>query len=281
MTAHEPSGDVPEARRPEARWRALFVSDVHLGTRGCKAPALLAFLRTQRAQRLYLVGDIVDGWRLRRRWYWHASHQAVIDEVLAWKRDGAKVIYIPGNHDEALRPYAGASLAGVEVRYEAIHTTADGRSLLVLHGDMFDGAARWGRLVSRLGDWAYDATMWTSDRLAATRKAMGLSHWSLAAHIKRTTKTALEIIDRFEAAAAREALARGFDGVVCGHIHQAALKRMGGVTYANDGDWVDSCTALAESHDGRLVLLNAEGKVIAAEPPRRPAADAPHAALAA
>jgi len=265
MAAHETSG-----RANDPRWRALFISDVHLGTRSCKADALAAFLKSQRAERLYLVGDIIDGWRLKRRWYWHASHQAVLDEILDLARSGTEVIYIPGNHDEVFRPYAGLNLAEIEIRHEAIHTTADGRSLLVLHGDLFDGAARWGRIVSRLGDWAYDATMWTSDRLAATRKAMGLSHWSLAAHIKRTAKTALEIIGRFESAAAREAEARGFDGVICGHIHQAALKKMGRVTYANDGDWVDSCSALAESHDGRLVLLNAGGRVIEAEPARAP-----------
>lgn len=251
-------------------WRTIFISDVHLGTRGCKADALAAFLRAQSCERLYLVGDIVDGWRLKRRWYWHASHHAVLDEFLRLARTGTKVIYVPGNHDEVFRPYAGLNMADIEIRHETIHRTADGRSLLILHGDLFDGAARWGRIVSRLGDWAYDATMWTSDRLAATRKAMGLSHWSLAAHIKRTAKTALEIIARFETAASREAMARGFDGIVCGHIHQAALKKMGGITYANDGDWVDSCTALAEDHDGRLILLDAAGKVISAEPQRLP-----------
>jgi UDP-2,3-diacylglucosamine pyrophosphatase LpxH len=223
----------------------------------------------------------VDGWRLKRRFYWHASHQAVLDEILAQARSGTEVLYIPGNHDEAFRRYCGLNLAEVEIRYEAIHKTADGRSLLVLHGDCFDGAARWGRIVSRLGDWAYDATMWTSDRLAATRKAMGMSHWSLAAHIKRTAKTAIEIIARFEGAATREAEARGFDGIVCGHIHQPALKRMGRTTYCNDGDWVDSCTALAESHDGRLVLLDAEGKIIEAEPFRPAIQPAPATAMAA
>ena len=252
----------------QGRWRALFISDIHLGTRSCKAGELLAFLKSQRADRLYLVGDIIDGWRLKRRWYWNAQQQAVLDEILDQARNGTEVLYIPGNHDEAFRPYAGLNLAEIDIREAAIHETADGRSFLVIHGDMFDGAARWGRIVSRLGDWAYDATMWTSDRLAATRKAMGLSHWSLAQHLKRTAKTALEIIGRYETAAAREAAARGFDGIVCGHIHTAALKRVYGVTYANDGDWVDSCTALAESADGRLVLLDARGRIIEAEPRR-------------
>jgi len=252
----------------QGRWRALFISDIHLGTRSCKAGELLAFLKSQRADRLYLVGDIIDGWRLKRRWYWNAQQQAVLDEILDQARNGTEVLYIPGNHDEAFRPYAGLNLAEIDIREAAIHETADGRSFLVIHGDVFDGAARWGRIVSRLGDWAYDATMWTSDRLAATRKAMGLSHWSLAQHLKRTAKTALEIIGRYETAAAREAAARGFDGIVCGHIHKAALKRVYGVTYANDGDWVDSCTALAESADGRLVLLDARGRIIEAEPRR-------------
>ncbi len=264
MEAHETSG----AGR-QGRWRALFISDVHLGTRSCKAAELLAFLKAQRAEKLYLVGDIIDGWRLKRRWYWNADQQAVLDEILDQARSGTEILYIPGNHDEAFRPYAGLNLAEIDIREAAIHETADGRSFLVLHGDMFEGAARWGRIVSKLGDWAYDATMWTSDRLAATRKAMGFSHWSLAQHLKRTAKTALEIIARYETAAAREAQARGFDGIVCGHIHKAALKRMNGVTYANDGDWVDSCTALAESEDGRLVLLDAQGRIIEAEP-RRP-----------
>lgn len=270
MEAHETSG----AGR-QGRWRALFISDVHLGTRSCKAVELLAFLRAQRAEKLYLVGDIIDGWRLKRRWYWNAAQQAVLDEILDQARSGTEILYIPGNHDEAFRPYAGLNLAEIDIREAAIHETADGRSFLVLHGDMFDGAARWGRIVTRLGDWAYDATMWTSDRLAATRRAMGLSHWSLAQHLKRTARTALEIIGRYETAAAREAQARGFDGIVCGHIHKAALKRMNGVTYANDGDWVDSCTALAESEDGRLVLLDAEGRIIEAETRRAPPLPAP------
>lgn len=270
MEAHETSG----AGR-QGRWRALFISDVHLGTRSCKAVELLAFLRAQRAEKLYLVGDIIDGWRLKRRWYWNAAQQAVLDEILDQARSGTEILYIPGNHDEAFRPYAGLNLAEIDIREAAIHETADGRSFLVLHGDMFDGAARWGRIVTRLGDWAYDATMWTSDRLAATRRAMGLSHWSLAQHLKRTARTALEIIGRYETAATREAQARGFDGIVCGHIHKAALKRMNGVTYANDGDWVDSCTALAESEDGRLVLLDAEGRIIEAETRRAPPLPAP------
>lgn len=254
-----PDGETPpETQAPVRgphRVRTLFISDIHLGTRACKADHLLAFLAAHRCETLYLVGDIVDGWRLKRRWFWRRSHDAVIAAIVTLAQNGTRVIYVPGNHDEVLRPYAGLDLAGVEVRHEAIHTTADGRSLLVMHGDVFDAVLRTAKWLTPLGDMAHGAAAFANDRLNDLRRAAGRPYWSLAGWLKRRVKTAARYIERYENAAAAEAAARGFDGIVCGHIHHAALKRIEGVLYANDGDWVESCTALAEAEDGTLSIL--------------------------
>lgn len=242
------------------RVRSLFISDVHLGTRGCRAEALCSFLNAHSCETLFLVGDIVDGWRLQKSWFWRQSHQEVINAVLAMAQSGTRVIYIPGNHDEALRPYTGLELAGVELHFEYVHETADGRRFLVLHGDHFDAAVRYARWLALLGDRAYDLAAYVNERLNQIRRFFGMPYWSLAGYLKRTVKNAVEYISRFEEAVAQEAVRRGLDGVICGHIHHASIRRISGVLYCNDGDWVDSATALAEAHDGRLSLITWDGE---------------------
>ncbi len=243
-----------EARRPN-RFRAIFISDIHLGTRGCQAGLLLDFLRHTESDTLYLVGDIIDGWRLRRAWYWHQSHNDVVQKLLRKARKGTRVIYVPGNHDEALRDYTDLHFGGVYVTMEALHTTADGRRLLVIHGDMFDGVIRYAKWLALLGDAAYNFVLALNTWFNYGRRRLGLPYWSLSAYLKYRVKNAVEYISNFEHAIAEEARRRGLDGVVCGHIHHAEIRDIGGIVYCNDGDWVESCTALVEHQDGRLEIL--------------------------
>jgi len=245
-----------ELQRPVARHRAIFISDTHLGTRGCKAELLADFLARNSCETLFLVGDIVDGWRLRRRWFWPAAHNRVLEELLHKIDAGTRVIYVPGNHDEVLRSYCGRVIAGVELMEEAVHETADGRRLLILHGDRFDAVIAYAKWLAHLGDGAYTLALQLNEICHAIRRGMGLEYWSLSAYLKQKVKNALEYICRFESAVAREVKARGFDGVVCGHIHHAAIKTLEGVLYINDGDWVESCTALVEDMRGNLEILH-------------------------
>ncbi|HEX3430050.1 MAG TPA: UDP-2,3-diacylglucosamine diphosphatase [Rhizomicrobium sp.] len=255
-TGHRKRHAAPrENFRSARRYRALFISDVHLGTRGCKAEMLADFLARNSCETLFLVGDIVDGWRLRRRWYWPEAHNRVIAEILHKLDSGTRVVYVPGNHDEMLRPYCGRLISGVELLYETVHETADGRRLLVIHGDRFDAVIAYARWLAYLGDGAYTLALHLNEAFNGLRRIFGLEYWSLSGFLKRKVKNALEYICRFEAAAAREARNRGFDGVICGHIHQAAIKTIEGVLYINDGDWVESCTALAEDTYGHLEIL--------------------------
>ena len=235
--------------------RTLFISDTHLGTRGCKADLLADFLDHNDCQTLYLVGDIVDGWRLKENWLWTAAHTRVLDAILAKIEDGTRVIYVPGNHDEVFRAYCGLTLAGIEVRMDAVHQTRDGKRLLVIHGDQFDGIVTYARWLAHLGDWAYTFALVANDVFNAVRRRFGLPYWSLSAYLKLKVKNAAAFITNFEEALARETRARGLDGVVCGHIHHAEIRTIGGVLYCNDGDWVESCTALAEDARGRLEIV--------------------------
>jgi UDP-2,3-diacylglucosamine pyrophosphatase LpxH len=246
-----------EALAPDLarRHRTIFISDVHLGTRGCKAGLLADFLTHNDCRTLYLVGDIVDFWRLKRSWYWSAAHSRVIDAILAKVKAGTRVIYVPGNHDEAFRDYCGLLLAGVELMHEAIHRTGDGRELLVIHGDAFDGIVTYARWLATLGDRAYAAALQLNDLLNLARRRLGLPYWSLSAYLKHKVKNAAAFITDFEQAVARAAHLRGVDGVVCGHIHHAQIKTINGVLYCNDGDWVESCTALTEDARGRLEIV--------------------------
>ena len=237
------------------RYRSIWISDVHLGTRGCKAEFLLDFLKNCESEYLYLVGDIIDCWRLRRAWYWHQTHNDVVQKLLRKARKGTKVIYVPGNHDEPLRDYTDMHFGGVEVVEEAIHVTADGRRLLVLHGDKFDGIVKYARWLAVLGDQAYNVLLALNHWYNLWRRWFGYPYWSLSAYLKRQVKDAVRYIDDFELAVAEEARRRGVDGVVCGHIHKAEIRKVGPVLYCNDGDWVESCTALVEHADGRLEIL--------------------------
>jgi len=238
------------------RYRAIFISDVHLGTRGCKADFLLEFLRETDSQYLYLVGDIVDCWRLKRSWYWHQSHNDVVQKLLRKARKGTQVVYLPGNHDELGRDYVGMQFGGVWVLSDTIHVTADGRKLLVIHGDAFDGIVTYARWLAILGDHAYTLALWLNHKLNRVRLAMGLGYWSLSAYLKTKVKGAVGYICAFEEAVAAEAKRRDADGVVCGHIHKAEIRTVDGIVYCNDGDWVESCTALVEHWDGTLEIID-------------------------
>lgn len=243
---------------PAHRYRAVFISDLHLGTRGARTDFLVDFLRRVSCGHLYLVGDIVDGWRLRRSWYWDAAHDEVLRLVLRHARSGTAVTYIPGNHDELFRAWLplGLEVAGVRLRAEATHVTRGGLRLLVTHGDAFDSVVRYAKFLALLGDWAYSAALVANRWFNALRRRLGYPYWSLSAWAKRKVKGAVKAIDDFEAALAGEARRRGFDGVVCGHIHHPEMRDVDGVLYANDGDWVESCTALVEHEDGRLELVD-------------------------
>jgi UDP-2,3-diacylglucosamine pyrophosphatase LpxH len=238
------------------RYRTVFLSDLHLGTRGCRTDFLLDFLRRVECERLYLVGDIVDGWRLRKSWYWDESHDEAVRLILRMARGGTEVIYIPGNHDEMFRGWLGHEIAGVSLRKEAVHVAADGRRLLVVHGDEFDGVICYARFLAHLGDWAYEWTLTINRLFNDARRRLGYPYWSLSQWMKRRVKEAVRAIDRFETALATEARRRGLDGVVCGHIHHAEMREVGGVLYMNDGDWVESCTAVVEHADGRFELVD-------------------------
>jgi len=238
------------------RYRTIWISDLHLGTRGCKAGFLLDFLRYNDADTIYLVGDIIDGWRLKKSWYWPQTHNDVVQKVLRKVRKGARVIYIPGNHDAWLRDYTLLQFGSVEVADEAVHITADGRRLLVIHGDVFDAVVKHARWLAVLGDGAYTAALWLNRHFNIVRRRFGYQYWSLSAHLKHRVKNAMQYIGSFADAVAEEARRREVDGVVCGHIHHAEMREIKGVLYCNDGDWVESCTALVEHFDGTLELIN-------------------------
>ena len=235
--------------------RSVCVSDIHLGTRGCKAEFLLDFLKHTRCEYLYLVGDIVDGWRLKRSWFWAPSHNDVVRHILKKAKKGTRVIYVPGNHDEALRDYLGLQFGDVDLVREAIHETADGRRLLVMHGDEFDVVVRYAKWIALLGDWAYNALLSINHYFNIVRRRLGYPYWSLSAYLKRRVKNAVEYVGRFETAIAAEGRRRSVDGVVCGHVHHAEIRDIDGILYCNDGDWVESCSALVEHFDGRLELV--------------------------
>jgi UDP-2,3-diacylglucosamine pyrophosphatase LpxH len=249
------STTIPNDNRPFRNHRTIFISDTHLGTRGCKAEALADFLAHNQCGTLFLVGDIVDGWQLKRRWLWPEAHTQVVAEILRKVDGGTRVIFVPGNHDEFARHYAGRLFAGVEIINETVHVTADGRRLLVLHGDRFDGVIACAKWLAHVGDWAYGVALSWNDLLFKARKAFGLPYWSLSAWLKHKVKNAVEYISHYEEIVAAEARKRGVDGVVCGHIHHAEIRMIGDVLYLNDGDWVESCSALVEDARGAMEIL--------------------------
>lgn len=254
--------------RNTPHYRAVFISDTHLGTRGCRSDFLADFLSRMSCDKLFLVGDIVDGWRLRKSWYWDAMHDKVVQLILRHVRDGTEITYIPGNHDEMFRPWlpqapdahglaaGGLEVAGITVKREAEHMTARGVRLLIIHGDEFDGVMRYAKFLAVLGDGAYTTALVVNRWFNVARRRLGYPYWSLSQWLKAQVKGAVKAIDRFESALADEARRRGFDGVVCGHIHHAEMRMVDKVLYCNDGDWVESCTALVEHQDGRLELVD-------------------------
>ncbi|RYE02052.1 MAG: UDP-2,3-diacylglucosamine diphosphatase [Sphingomonadales bacterium] len=238
------------------RYRTIWISDVHLGTRGCNADMLIDFLDHVDSDKMYLVGDIVDGWALRKRLYWPVTHNDIVWRVLKRARRGTEIVYIPGNHDEMFRQYAGLDFGGVRIQRQAIHETADGRRLLVLHGDEFDAITLSHRWLALLGDAAYEITMAISHRINRVRRRFGLPYWSLSKYAKHKVKNAVSFISKFEEIVAHAAGQRGVDGVIAGHIHTAEIRMLHGIEYYNDGDWVEGCTALVEHFDGRMEILH-------------------------
>lgn len=253
--------DIPDdtlAEIPDAEvrhYRAIWISDIHLGTSGCKADFLLDFLRVNESDQLYLVGDIVDGWQLKRGWYWKQSHNDVVQKILRKARKGTKVTYIVGNHDEALREFLGMRFGEILIENEAVHELRDGRRLWVTHGDLFDGVIQYAKWLAYLGDTAYTVALKVNDHFNYLRHKMGMSYWSLSQYLKHRVKNAVSFITAFEEALTTEARRRGYDGVVCGHIHRPEIREIDGTLYCNDGDWVESLSALVETHEGELKLV--------------------------
>ena len=259
--------DEPEALQPEAcpleprdgastRVRSVWISDLHLGTPGCRANALLDFLKHVDCDHLFLVGDIIDGWQLRRSWYWPQAHNDVIQKLLRKARKGTRVVFVPGNHDEFARRYLQHNFGGIEVAEDWVHVTADGRRLWITHGDLFDGVIQCAKWLAYVGDSLYEFTLKLNSYLNSLRANLGLPYWSLSRYLKLKVKRAVSYVSDFEAAVAREARRRGMDGVVCGHIHHAEIRDIDGILYCNDGDWVESLTALVEHADGRLEIVD-------------------------
>ena len=241
---------------PTLRFRAIFISDIHLGTPGCQAEHLLDFLRHTQSKYLYLVGDVIDGWQLKRRWFWNQQHNDVIQKVLRKARKGTQVVYVAGNHDEVARQFIGLAFGGIEIRGEVEHRTADGKRLLVIHGDLFDAVVQGAKWLAYLGDQAYIFTLKLNQWFNHLRASLGLPYWSLAQFLKQRVKNAVSYITDFETALADHAKGRGYDGVVCGHIHKAEIRDIEGIRYYNDGDWVESLTALVETEEGEFRIID-------------------------
>jgi UDP-2,3-diacylglucosamine pyrophosphatase LpxH len=251
------------------RRRAVFISDVHLGARHCHAAELADFLAGLQCDKLYLVGDIVDLWWLaQRRATWGQAHNRVVEALHALRRAGTEIIYIPGNHDRPIRRCCGLALPAMQVRRRCVHTTADGRRLLVVHGDDYDAMTHFGGLQERFGDWLYYRILTGNQWLNRIRRRFGMRYWSLSEFLKRQSGAAERYIERFVQAGLDDVRRRGLDGIVCGHIHRAGLVQRDHLVYANDGDWVESLTALAEDMDGTLRLLSHHGETLAELPPR-------------
>lgn len=238
-----------------AHYRAIWISDIHLGTPGCKADFLLDFLRHNESDHLYLVGDVIDGWQLRKSWYWKQSHNDVVQKVLRKARKGTQVTYVAGNHDELLRQFIGLAFGDIKIVNEACHTMVDGRRLWVTHGDLFDGVIQHAKWLAYLGDSAYTLALALNDRLNSMRHRFGMSYWSLSQYLKYKVKNVVSYIIAFEEALTTEARRKGYDGVVCGHIHRPEIRDIDGILYCNDGDWVESLSALVETHLGELKII--------------------------
>ncbi len=238
------------------RYRAIWISDTHLGTPGCQADSLLGFLKQHESDHLYLVGDIIDGWQLKKNWYWPQAHNDVIQKILRKARKGCNVVYIPGNHDESARQFCGLHLGGIPIVEKAEHVLLDGRRLLVIHGDEYDNVLRYAKWLAYLGDTLYTLMLVVNRVYNRIRTHMGYSYWSLSQYMKKKVKNAVNFMLDFEHALIAEARRQGYDGVVCGHIHHAEIKTIDNLLYCNDGDWVESLTALVETLDGKLEIIH-------------------------
>ncbi|MGJ8668566.1 MAG: UDP-2,3-diacylglucosamine diphosphatase [Oceanococcus sp.] len=238
--------------------RSIWISDVHLGTPGCQAEALAQFLGQHDCDYLYLVGDIIDGWQLKKSFFWPQEHTNVVRKILTRAKRGTKVVYITGNHDEFLRKFVDYKLdiGNIELANEVVHTTADGRKFLVLHGDIFDVITRYHRWIARAGDSLYNSMMLANRHLNRVRRSIGLPYFSLSAYAKKTVKSAVNIVTEFEESVARECDSRQLDGAICGHIHHAEIREIGNSLYLNCGDWVESCTALVEDQNGDIRIVH-------------------------
>jgi UDP-2,3-diacylglucosamine pyrophosphatase LpxH len=243
------------ARREPIRFRAIWISDIHLGTSGCQAERLLEFLQVTESETLYLVGDVIDGWQLKRRWFWDQSHNNVVQTVLKKARNGTEVIFVPGNHDESIRQFIDLDFGGIKIRDELVHVTAQGKRMLVLHGDRFDGVIACAKWLAYVGDSLYTVILKFNQVFNNWRARAGLPYWSLSQYLKLKVKNAVSYISSFEDALAAEARKKGFDGVICGHIHKPEIRDIGGIAYCNDGDWVESLSALVEEPSGELRLV--------------------------
>jgi UDP-2,3-diacylglucosamine pyrophosphatase LpxH len=261
--------DAEEPRIARLHVRALFISDIHLGTRAAQADRLLDLLRSIETEVIYLVGDIIDFWKVRRGPHWPQAHNDVIQKLLRQVRKGARLILVPGNHDEGLRDYAGLRFGGIEIHHEIVHTTRKGRRYRVMHGDEFDVVVRTARWLALLGDHGYEFALWLNHPLNWCRRRFGLGFWSLSGYLKYRVKRAVAFIGAFEEAVASETRRRGLDGVICGHIHHASDRSFGGIHYLNCGDWVESCTAVIETLEGELRLVDWTER----PPAHRPAAE--------
>lgn len=249
------------------QYRTIWISDVHLGTRGCNAEMLIDFLDHVDSEKMYLVGDIIDGWALKKRFYWPAAHNDIVWRVLKRAKRGTDVVYVPGNHDEMFRQFTGLDFGGVRIKRQDIHETADGRRLLVLHGDEFDAITLSHRWLAHLGDAAYEGMMALNRWLNRVRRMFNLPYWSLSKYAKQKVKNAVSFISKFEEVVAHEAAHRNIDGVVAGHIHKAEMREIEGVQYYNDGDWVEGCTALVEHYDGTMEILHWADEIVARDAP--------------
>ena len=243
-------------KKTTGKYKSVFISDLHLGSKHCNSDALIEFLDNIDTENLYLVGDIVDGWRLSKKWYWPKKHNKVIQKLIKISKK-TNVVYVTGNHDEALRTIDSINIGNVPVVNRAVYNGIDGKRYLVVHGDMFDNLMRTksGRLIMRFGDIAYDGLIYVNKLVNKMRALIGLSHWSLAKYLKRKAKAAANYIGDFEYEMTEYCRKKGYDGIICGHIHHATIREINGITYMNDGDWCESCTALVEHQDGTWEVI--------------------------
>jgi UDP-2,3-diacylglucosamine pyrophosphatase LpxH len=263
------------------RLRTVFISDIHLGFKGCSADYLLEFLHQVEMDYLFLVGDIIDVWSMKKTMFWPQSHNNVLRTILGKAKRGTKVIFVPGNHDEVFREFDGSVFGNLEIHREYIHESADGRRMLILHGDEFDSVVKFSPWLAKVGSNVYDLLLAVNPYINWVRRRFKLPHWSLASYLKNTTKKAVQYIGSYEDSVAQAARKRGVQAVVCGHIHRAEMRDMNGILYCNDGDWVESCTSLVEDMNGRLSLIEwpaIRDRLLAASPPAAAAADSAAAA---